>query len=113
RGPARRPRIPCDDLAQHGRSAQPPDGRAGHGRRDRGRRARGLLLGLRRRRRKPGWENAPGRADVGAVAERLRAAYFAAAVFGPLSFSSNCVIEIAPGTRSPFSKMIVGVPWTR
>src|SRR5207237_7933352 len=60
--------------------------------------------------------HAPARAHVGAASERRRGPYFDDAVggsFAAASFFSNSAIGIAPGMRSPFSKMIVGVPLMR
>src|SRR6202008_4411963 len=73
RGPARRPGVPRDDVAELAAAVEPPHGRAGHGWGHRRRRARGLLLGLWRCRRGAGGKKAPGGADVGAVAERTQA----------------------------------------
>src|SRR5207237_4795152 len=60
--------------------------------------------------------HAPARAHVGAASERRRGPYFDDAVggsFAAASFFSNSAIGIAPGMRSPFSKMSVGVPLMR
>jgi membrane-bound lytic murein transglycosylase A len=67
-------RLSRDHLAEHERSAQPPHARAGYGRSDLGRRARGLLLGFRRCGRQPCRQDAAVRAHVGAAAARLHAA---------------------------------------
>src|SRR6185312_9536884 len=85
-----------------------------------------FLLGIRGRGRRAGRPHASGRADVdphaqgrgSALALALKPQFSDTFCFEPPAFASfrrfsKSGIEIAPGTRSPSSKMIVGVPVMR